>query len=423
MKLSLVFKLVLGILVVSITTYGTSAFFIFQLKPLLAPDMKEWVYVSGVLVLGVLWTGILGWIAAQLIIRPLLRLTRVVDSVAEGNLSVTIPAYRSKDEIGSLHHSFQVMLDNLKRMISEVSESINVTDRSVDTLDLAIKQAAGQIETISVTIDRMADGASIQADSAQKMLAAAEQSAKTAQGINSEARHAIQLTETMVSTIADSAARLRSLVDGMLHISEAGEKTLEIVRNLEHQANEIGQISMLVGHIADQTHLLALNASIEASHAGEHGQGFAVVAHHIRKLAADSASAVEQINQLVKQMQEQTLTVVDETDKQAQLIRRETATGESARVVLDEVIASVNEAAGAMHSIVEHITSQTEQINSTFEMAKQIADTAFSISDGSSRVANAAQEQTAIMQEISASSELLRDEAVGLKRKTVVFKL
>jgi len=255
------------------------------------------------------------------------------------------------------------------------------------------------------------------------MLHTAEQTAESAQGINNEAERAIVLADTMVHTISDNATQMRSLVDGMLHISETSQKTLSIVRSLELQASEISQISQLVSQIADQTHLLALNASIEAAHAGDQGHGFAVVAQHIRKLATDSAAAGDQINQLIGQIQEQTLTVVNETDKQVQLIHHETITGENAKLALDEVITSVNETARALQSIVTHIGVQTEQINRTFEKAKDIASTAATISDDGSRIANAAQEQTAVMQEISASSELLLDEAQGLKQKTVVFSL
>lgn len=423
MKFSLVRKLVLGIMIVSITTYGTSAVFIFQLKSLIAPNMNDSYYYLGVLGLGIFWTCLLGWIAARYIVKPLLRLTNIIDSVAAGNLNVDIPPYKSDDEIGQLHRSFQTMVGNLRQMISDVSSSVAVTDRSVNTLGAAIKQATDQIETIALTIDQMADGASVQAASAQQMLQSAEQSAETAQGINNEAEHAIKIADTMVSTISDSAAQLRSLVDGMINISETSARTLQIVRMLEKQANEISEISLLVGQIADQTHLLALNASIEAAHAGEHGQGFAVVAQHIRKLAADSAAAGEQINNLVSQIQEQTFTVVGETNKQVELIHHETTIGENARHVLDEVITSVNETARALQSIVGHISTQTEQINSTLDKAKNIASTAESISSGGVQIANAAQEQTAVMEEISASSELLRDEAEGLKNKTVVFRL
>ncbi|NIK79689.1 methyl-accepting chemotaxis protein [Paenibacillus castaneae] len=421
MTFSLVRKLVLGILIVSTVTYSTSAFFIFQLKPILAPDMTDWIYITGVLVLGILWTCFLGWLAAQFLIRPLLRLTKVVDIVASGNLNITIPPYSFNDEIKQLHQSFQLMLNNLRQMIADVSDSVAVTDRSATTLGSAIGQATNQIETIALTIERMAEGAAIQADSAQQMLHSAEQTAETAQDINNEAERAIDIAGTMVGTISANAAQLRSLVDGMLHISETSEKTLDIVRNLEVQAGEISQISQLVSQIADQTHLLALNASIEAAHAGEQGQGFAIVAQHIRKLAADSAAAGEHINQLVGQMQEQTLTVVNETDKQVRLIRHETTIGENAKLVLDEVVSSVHETASALQSIVEHITIQTGQINSTFDKAKNIAGTAFAISEGGSHISSAAQDQTAVMQEISASSELLLNEAQGLKQKTVVF--
>lgn len=421
MKFGLVRKLVLGILIVSTATYSTSAFFIFQLKSILAPNMTEWIYVAGVLGLGVLWTCVLGWLAAQFIIRPLLRLTTAVDVVASGNLNSTIPTYRSNDEIGKLHQSFEKMLSNLRQMITDVTDSVAVTDRSANILGSAIGQATDQIETIALTIEHMANDAAMQAESAQTMLLTAEQTAEKAHDINNEAERAIGIAETMVDTISDNAVQLRTLVDGMLHISMTSEKTLDIVRNLELQATEISQISQLVSQIADQTHLLALNASIEAAHAGEHGQGFAVVAQHIRKLATDSAAAGDHINQLVGQMQEQTLTVVNETDKQVQLIRNETATGEKAKLVLDEVTSSVNETAMALQSIVNHITTQTEQINSTFEKAKNIAGTAAAISDGGSRISSAAQDQTAVMQEISASSELLRNEAHGLKSKTTVF--
>ncbi len=420
---SLVRKLVIGILTVSITTYGTSALFIFKLKPFLAPNLQEWVYVTGVLVLGILWTAFLGWIAAQLIIKPLIRLTVAANSVAEGNLHIELPDYRSGDEIGTLHESFRMMLNNLRSMIAQVSESAVVTDRSVSALSGAIQQATEQIETIADTIDRMAQSAASQSATAHDMLQNAEQSASTAESMNHEADRAIGISSSMVKTIQTSADKLHSLVDGMIHISDTSSKTMDIVRSLEQHAHQISDISMMVMEIAGQTHLLALNASIEAAHAGEQGQGFAVVAEQIRKLAADSSSAAEQINKLVADMQQQTMTVVNESSKQVELIHKETESGKEARQVLEEINASVADTACALQSIVQHINVQTELIKQTFEQAKSVAQTSELISEDSAQLSAAAQGQTAVMQEISASSQLLNEEAHNLKEKAVQFKI
>ncbi|MDF2718292.1 MAG: methyl-accepting chemotaxis sensory transducer [Paenibacillus sp.] len=230
MKFGLVRKLVLGISGVSIITFGTSAFFIFVLKPWLAPNMADWLYVSGVLALGVLWTSFLGWLAAQVIIRPLLRLAAVVDEAATGNLTVTIPHYRSNDEIMHLHRSFETMLGNLKQIIAELKDSVSVTDQSAGSLSSAIGHAAQQIETIAITIDRVAEGASTQAESAQTMFHTVERVTETASEVSRQAEHAIALSDAMVKTIAASGDTFRSLVGGMSDVSDRSEHTLTIVR-------------------------------------------------------------------------------------------------------------------------------------------------------------------------------------------------
>lgn len=421
--MGLVKKMVLGLLVVSVITYSTSAFFIFVLKPWLAPHMPEWAYISGVLALGIFWTCLLGWLAAQLITRPLLRLTKIVNAVASGDLSVTIPLYRAQDEIGSLHRSFETMLMNLHEMVAGIKASVAVTDQSIHTLSNAIREATCQIEEIAATGMDMAEHAATQSHSADTLLRTAEQSAKVAQEMNAEAAQAIRISDTMVHTIGDATSKLRSLVDGMTHIAHTSERTLANVRSLELQAGEISQISHLVSELADQTHLLALNASIEAARAGAEGEGFAVVAQEIRKLAADSAAAGSRIRSLVAAMQEHSLTVVNETEGQVQLILHESKASEQAGDTLGEVISIVDQTAGALVRIDQHVASQMQLIRDTLSGVQMMTDTAAAIAEGNTLISSSTQEQTAVMQEITASSELLQHEADRLKQKSSVFKM
>lgn len=423
MKFGLVKKLVLGICTVSAITYGTSAFFIFKLKPIIAPNMAEWLYVGGVLALGVLWTGFLGWLAARMLIRPLLRLSAAVDEAATGNLNVTVPDYRYNDEIARLNVSFQTMIANLKQMIADVSHNAASADSGAASLSSAINHATHQIETIAITIDGVAQGSAKQAESARMLLGSVEQATEAAAEVGRQAEHAIALSDTMTRVIADSGASFRSLVAGLETISATSESTLDIVTTLNRHAREIGKISSMVGEIAGQTQLLALNASIEAAHAGDHGLGFGVVANQIRKLASDSLTAGEQITQLVSQMQAQTEVVVRETGHQVKLVSHETAKGESVHQAMAEITSSAGETAEALQRIVVHIAAQAEHIRRTYEEVREISGIASSISDGASRVAGAAQEQTAVMEEIASSSELLRNQSEHLKQKAEAFRL
>src|SRR5690606_30431219 len=99
-------------------------------------------------------------------------------------------------------------------------------------LESAIKQATEQIESISSSVENLASGAAVQAESAKKLLMTVEEAAQSAEDISKEAEHAIHITRTMTGNIKESEVQVRSLVDGMNHIATTSEKTLSIVQTL-----------------------------------------------------------------------------------------------------------------------------------------------------------------------------------------------
>lgn len=423
MQLGIVKKMVLGITGVSILTYGTSALCIFVLKDEIAPQMVEWLYISIVMALGVFWTGFLGWLAARWLVSPLLRLTIAVDEAASGNLKITIPIHKSNDELRELSISFNQMVVNLRQIISEISNNVSFTDRNASALSSALQHAAQQIEKTAVTIDSISSGADQQAESTHHTFVAVGTITQAAEDVSTKANIALRLSRNTVTTTEESSVAINSLVQGLIELSQSNIGTIDRVHKLDDNAREIGHISNVVGEIADQTHLLALNASIESARAGEHGAGFAVVAVEIRKLAVKCSEAVRGINEKIEHIQLQVHDVVTNISNQVHTVDQEAAKGAAIISALAEMTTATHETAGAVEAITQVIAGQIQQISHTLNQTREIDTIAGRILEGAKEVAASMQEQTAVMQEISASSEVLRDYADQQKIKISIFQI
>ncbi|CAH8768345.1 methyl-accepting chemotaxis protein [Paenibacillus dendritiformis] len=422
MKFGFQAKMVLGLLIVSAVTYATSGFFIFILKPVLAPDMNAVVYDAIIFALGIFWTCFLGWLAARFIVKPLTQLAKAADEAAQGNLNVDIPAYRFHDEIRVLVESFGTMIRNLRSMIAEIKQSVEITTRNTEMLGDAMSAAAEQIEHISRTAEEMNRGAEQQAEWTAESAATVERIHESALDVQRQASDTERMTSDMLGALADSEDMLKSIIDGMLHAAESGQASIQTVERLNDQAAQIGDISIAVREIADQTHLLALNASIEAARAGEQGAGFAVIASQVRKLAEQSAEAVGSINERIVHMQSQVEEAVRLITAQVEMVSVEAGKKDDAAEALHTIAEVTRRASSSMRDIASAVGQQTEQFAATLGQTKQMAVVVGEMASGTRQVASATQEQTAMMQEIAASSEVLREQAVRLKRQTEVFR-
>ncbi|UFJ42673.1 methyl-accepting chemotaxis protein [Brevibacillus humidisoli] len=420
-KYSVVKKMVWGITGVSVITYGTSAFCIFTLQDVLNPYIPEWLFIWITLALGVFWTGFLGWLAARWFVRPLLQLTEAANSASAGNLRVEIIPHQSDDELRALGLSFAQMIQNLRKMIDGISTNFMATDVHVDELRTVIGQAASHVESITATIEDIAQGAEQQSKSSEAMYASVEHMTKITDEINEKASTARNVTSQMVATIEDHTSVIQSLVDGMQKLAASSQESIEVVRCLERNAQEISEISGVVGELANQTHLLALNASIEAARAGEYGKGFAVVAEEVKKLAGQSSQAVHDINQLISQIQSEVSNTVQKIAEQSDVAKQESAHGETAAVALQQIAGEAEKVAQTVNHIASMVSYQADQVQSAFHEARDVADIASKICLGAKGVFASTQEQTAVMEEIAASSEILREQSKTLKQQIEYF--
>lgn len=421
-KFSIMKKIVWGITIVSSITYATSAFFMLVVKNFF-PGIPDWLFMFITFVLGIFWTGFLGMLAARWFVKPLQQITATANQVAEGNLDVQVTPGKSDDELRALGVSFEQMIRQLKEIIDGILVNHKETDIHVDELRSAIGQAAYHIEHITNRIEQISSGSERQSQSAESMFQSVEQVTQATDQIHSQAHAARQLTKEMDQTIEESEGVIRSLVDGMQRLAELNRQSIEVVRRLDEHAVHIGEISNVVADIAEQTHLLALNASIEAARAGEEGRGFAVVADAVKKLATQSAHAVGDIRQLITQIQLEIKNVVTKITEQSEVAEKESAHGEKSAAALINIADEADKVTEMVESIALMVAAQAEQVNNTLMEARNVAEIAAQMSQGAQEVFSSTQEQTAVMEEIAASSDVLREQSSNLKQKIDFFKV
>jgi len=416
-------KIVLGIVIISLITYATSELFIFYIKDLFFANMSEVAFVTMTFALGVFWMGILGWLIALYIIKPLKRLTETANQAAKGDLTKEVAVTKSNDEIRDLGLAFNQMLHNLKEMVKNVEVNFEQTNRGVAELTEASQHAAMQAESISNTIQQIADGTEKQSLVTQKTVESLQGLNHLAIEVNQHTEHCKQLSDQMVQNLRQSSQVVHSLVEGMHRLVQQNQESILAVQKLEKNASQIGEISKVVGEIAEQTNLLALNASIEAARAGEHGRGFSVVAEEVRKLADESAKAVMAINQLIHEMQDQVNHVVERIDQQVEIATVESKKGDETTEALINITESVNQVVKSIEEITSLVKSQVEEMRATMEEAKVMVSISEQTSSGNREVSAATQEQTAIMEEIAASAQMLRQQAEELQGYIRQFKI
>ncbi|WP_102026421.1 methyl-accepting chemotaxis protein [Salirhabdus sp. Marseille-P4669] len=424
-RFSLRIKLVVFTTVLALITYGTSAVFIYVLNDELRNfvGLSQEVFTIVTLVLGIIWSGILAYFAAGFITKPLLKLKDAATQAAQGDISEDVEVSRSDDEIRALGLAFNTMLANLRGIITNIEKNFDETNHSVETIKQAATDAEEQANAIGQTIEEIASGAETSSSSILQTAEAVEESTRLAGEVQEKAKHSFRLSEEMLETLTQSKVIIKSLVESVQNVSKEQENSLTDVERLEKNATEVEAIISLVGEIAEQTNLLALNASIEAARAGEHGRGFAVVAEEVRKLADQSATAVQGIGELISTMQEVVKQVVKRIQEQVEYARQEAEKGEQSNVAIEKVSTSVNEVVDAVAQISELMNQQLRTMEETQKQSQEVAAISEETTAGTEEVSASIQQQNAVIQDISKIAVQLEGQAQNLKKHIHQFNI
>jgi len=310
--------------------------------------------------------------------NAILRLLDEIADLADGDLRSH--ATVSEDFTGAIADSINFAIDQLRDLVSRITE----TSQEV---------AQYTASTQGIT-NQLAEASEHQAQEIAGASAAINEMAMSIDQVSSNAEESAVVAERSVQIAANGADVVNRSIEGMDIIREQIQETSKRIKRLGESSQEIGNIVALINDIADQTNILALNAAIQASMAGEAGRGFAVVADEVQRLAERSASATKQIETLVKTIQTDTNEAVISMEQTTSEVVRGANLSKDAGVALDEIqnvsgnlaklIASISDAAklqsaSAGHiattmNVVQEITSQTT--SATFDTARSVSELA-----------------------------------------------
>ena len=310
--------------------------------------------------------------------NAILRLLDEIADLADGDLRSY--ATVSEDFTGAIADSINFAIDQLRDLVSRITE----TSQEV---------AQYTASTQGIT-NQLAEASEHQAQEIAGASAAINEMAMSIDQVSSNAEESAVVAERSVEIAANGANVVNRSIEGMDIIREQIQETSKRIKRLGESSQEIGNIVALINDIADQTNILALNAAIQASMAGEAGRGFAVVADEVQRLAERSASATKQIETLVKTIQTDTNEAVISMEQTTSEVVRGANLSKDAGVALDEIqnvsgnlaklIANISDAAklqsaSAGHiattmNVVQEITSQTT--TATFDTARSVSELA-----------------------------------------------
>jgi methyl-accepting chemotaxis protein len=421
---SLKTKFVIYMSIVAVITYSTSAVFIQFLydyvKDYLPFGKNMFMYFT--FFLGFVWTGILSYVAALFITKPIEKLRDVALEVADGNINVEVELSKSDDEIRALGLAFHDMVENLKVIVNNIECNFKSTNERVMQLTDVSTRASDISTTIATTIGEISVGAKSSADACIKTSEKMTEVLEIAEEVKHKAEDSSEITTELVTVLNESNKIIGSLIKGINEIKENNNELLSSVGRLEVNAKEVEKIIGLVGSIAGQTNLLALNASIEAARAGEHGRGFAVVADEVRSLADQSAQAVQGIAGLIKSIQDEVKTVVKEIGNQVEKINEESSKGTSTNKAIQKVSSKAISVENAVNEIKLLVDNQVKNIEIANHQSQELSAISQETSAGAYEVAASAQAQKEDMQNVFELSKQLSKEASNLKNTISVFK-
>lgn len=319
--------------------------------------------------------------------QQLVSLLEDIEGAARGDL--TVRAEVTVGEIGTVADFFNSLIESLRQIVTQVKQSA-----------LQVNEALSENQD---AMQQLAEDAMQQAEETSRTLKSVEQITQSIQVVADSAQQAAKVARTASHTAETGGVAMDLTVQNILTLRDTIGETAKKVKRLGESSQEISKVVSLINQIALQTNLLAINAGIEATKAGEGGQGFAVVAEEVGELAARSAAATQEIEEIVATIQRETNEVVQAMEEGTTQVVEGTQLVNNTKHNLEQIVAVSREIDELAQSISEATASQVESSYAIAQLIEQAAQVAAQTSQSSDQVSRSLQQTGTIAEDLQES--------------------
>lgn len=379
------------------------------------------IFYFGVVIIALIIA--LSWVLTRNLTRPLIVTTATMNRIAAGDLTVKSLIVNRKDEFGTMMEAVNRTITHLQLSIKQMQASSDSVAAAAKNMFTSSEQSSEAATHVAESIQQVASGSDDQAKTALECSRVIDEMAEGVQRIAESAGDVSELSHYAAiqankgsETIVQVSARMKTLGDSV-------EEASQTIHSLEQQSQQISEISAMIGEIAAQTSLLALNASIEAARAGEHGRGFAVVAGEVRKLAAQSNESVFSINEIITSITQDTITAVAKMGLSLAEVHQGILSVSYAERAFEEIVNSTSEVSARVQetaAATEQLAASTQEVSASIANMGHIAQ---KTAEMSGQVAASTEEQLASSEEITNSAQSLFRTSEELKKLVNTFSL
>jgi len=376
--------------------------------------------VSAILVI---FLGILiGMFAARKITTPIKGLQGLMAEASKGNLMVKA-VIQTKDEIGQLGESFNVMIASQLEIVKAVSDSSSELAAAAEEMAASSTQVSAASTSVSQKIQHVAHSMENAASSSMETSQVLIELSALIQIAKDKATSASTKSDVSIIAAKEGKTTVNIVMQSMTTIHNKTKEAEKVITLLNEYSQQIGIINETITGIAQQTNLLALNAAIEAARAGESGRGFAVVAEEVRKLAEQSNAEAGNISQLIAKITDNTESAVvamkhSLTEVEAGVLEVNKA-GES----LENILLAVTETVSDIDGIAKVTNDEVASSDKIVQLIEGVSGDIESTSSDAQEVSAATEETTAIIETVAASSEQASAMAQNLYSLITRFKV